>query len=95
LKRIKNNPDISWSPKGELILKSKVIPNTHAIDLLNDLLRKTTKTPAPTGWKKLADVLKEHNIPRELNGNIGWTILIARKKQLLPEVRQRRNVEDR
>jgi len=69
LSHIKNNPDITWSPKGELILKSKVIPNTHAIDLLNDLVRKRTTAPAPTGWKKLADVLKEHNIPRELIGN--------------------------
>src|SRR6218665_287177 len=51
LNHIKNNPDITWSPKGELILKSKVIPNTHAIDLLNDLVRKRTTAPSPTGWK--------------------------------------------
>ena len=69
LKHIKNNPDISWSRKGELILKSKVMPKTHAIDLLNDFVRKRTTAAAPTGWKQLADVLKEHNIPRELIGN--------------------------
>jgi len=69
LKHIKNNPDISWSGKGELILKNTVVPKSHAIDLLNDLVRKRVSTPAPTGWKQLADVLKEQNVPRELIGN--------------------------
>src|SRR6218665_2681785 len=39
LNDVKNNPDITWSPKGQLILKSKVTPNTHHIDSLNDLVR--------------------------------------------------------
>src|SRR6218665_182768 len=63
LNHIKNNPDITWSPKGELILKSKVISNTHAFSLPNDLVRKRTTAPSPASWTKLADVLKEHNIP--------------------------------
>src|SRR6218665_3323450 len=62
LKHIKNNPDISWSGKGELILKNTVVPKSHAIDLLNDLVRKRVSTPAPTGWK-------QQNVPRELIGN--------------------------
>src|SRR6218665_665249 len=67
LKHIKLNPHIRWSEKEELILKNKTLPETHAIDLINDLLRK--KTSSPNGWKQLATALKGHGIPRELVGN--------------------------
>jgi len=69
LTHIKNNPDVNWSEKGELILKNKTIPKTHVVDLMNDLLRKRTSTPSPSGWKHLADALKDYNIPHELIGN--------------------------
>jgi hypothetical protein len=69
LTHIKNNPDISWSDKGELVLKNTTLPKTHAVDLINDLLRKRTTTSKPTGWKQLADILKDDNIPHELIGN--------------------------
>lgn len=66
---MKNNPDISWSSSGELVLKNTTIPKTHAVDLVNDLLRKRTSSSLPTGWKQLADTLKDSNIPNELIGN--------------------------
>ena len=69
LTHIKNNPEVSWSEKGELVLKTTTIPKTHVVDLINDLLRKRTSTPSPTGWMQLADALKDYNIPRELIGN--------------------------
>ena len=69
LTHIKNNPDVTWSEKGELVLKNKTIPKTHVVDLLNDLLRKRTSTPSPSGWKQLANALKDYNIPHELIGN--------------------------
>jgi len=69
LTHIKNNPDVNWSEKGELVLKNKTIPKTHVVDLVNDLLRKRTSTPSPSGWKHLADALKDYNIPHELIGN--------------------------
>jgi len=69
LTHIKNNPDVTWSEKGELVLKNTTIPKTHAVDLVNDLLRKRTSTPSPSGWKQLANALKDYNIPHELIGN--------------------------
>ena len=69
LTHIKNNPEVNWSEKGELVLKTTTIPKTHVVDLVNDLLRKRTSTPSPTGWMQLADALKDYNIPRELIGN--------------------------
>src|SRR5688572_19801910 len=64
-----NNPEITWSSKGELVLNETAIPNTHAVDLVNDLMRKRTASTTPNGWKRLADALKESNVPRELIGN--------------------------
>src|SRR5688572_23012183 len=69
LTHIKNNPDVTWSEKGELVLKNTTIPKTHAVDLVNDLLRKRTSTSNPSGWKQLANALKDYNIPHELIGN--------------------------
>src|SRR5688572_17931575 len=69
LTHIKNNPDVTWSEKGELVLKNTTIPKTHAVDLVNDLLRKRTSTSSPSGWKQLANALKDDNIPHELIGN--------------------------
>ena len=63
------NPDIRWNSKGELVLKNATIPKTHAVDLVNDLLRKRTTSSLPTGWRQLADALKDSNIPHELIGN--------------------------
>src|SRR6218665_2164953 len=68
LKHIKLIPHISWREKGELIVKNKTLPETHAVDLINDLLRK--RTSSPNGWKQLATALKGHGIPRELIGNL-------------------------
>src|SRR6218665_152017 len=83
LKHIKNNPDISWSGKGELILKNTVVPKSHAIDLLNDLMRKRVSTPAPTGWKQLADVSKKNKMfPENLSATMtGGNILTALNKK--------------
>src|SRR6218665_2444878 len=52
LKHIKLIPHIRWSKKDELIVKNKTLPETHVVDLINDLLRK--RTSSPNGWKQLA-----------------------------------------
>src|SRR6218665_3292048 len=67
LKHIKLIPHIRWSKKGELIVKNKTLPETHAVDLINDLLRK--RTSSPNGWQQITTALKGHSIPRELIGN--------------------------
>jgi len=69
LTQLKSNPNVRWSAKGELVLNDTTIPNSHIVDLVNDLLRKRTSTSAPIGWSQLAKVLKDSNIPHELIGN--------------------------
>jgi len=83
---IKVHPDISWSSKGELVLKNTVIPQTHAVDLVNDLLRKRTSSSLPTGWRLLADALKDSNIPHELIGNQDRWIYINGSAEETPPV---------
>ena len=98
LTHIKNNPDVNWSEKGELVLKNTTIPKTHAVDLVNDLLRKRTSIPSPFGWKPLADALKDYNIPHELIGNDDrWKYINAIHKEnsaVTPIRRQRRRPQE-
>jgi hypothetical protein len=82
---LKNNPDISWSSSGELVLKNTPIPKTHVVDLVNDLLRKRTSSSLPTGWRQLADALKDSNIPYELIGNKDrWKYINAMPEETPP-----------
>ena len=79
------NPDIRWNSKGELILKNTTIPKTHVVDLVNDLLRKRTSSSLPTGWRQLADALKDSNIPHELIGNQDrWAYINASTEETPP-----------
>ena len=62
LKRLKQDDNIAWNTKGELVYKGDVIPNTHIHDLVQDVLRKS-KTHIPVGWQTFARALRESNIP--------------------------------
>jgi hypothetical protein len=63
---IKDNPDIDWSDKGELIYKQSLIPDSHVSDLFGDVL--STKRPAEgaTGWEEFDDVLDSSKVPTAL-----------------------------
>ena len=37
LRLIKDNPDIEWSDKGELIYKQTLVPNSHITDIFDDI----------------------------------------------------------
>jgi hypothetical protein len=80
------NPDIRWNSKGELILKNTTISKSHVVDLVNDLLRKRVSSSLPTGWKQLADALKDSNIPHELIGNQDRWIYINGSSDETPPV---------
>ena len=69
LKRLKQDDNIPWNTKGELVYKGDVIPNTHIHDLVQDVLRKC-KTHVPVGWQTFARALRESNIPQDLVGNL-------------------------
>ena len=69
LRRLKQDDNIAWNTKGELVYKGDVIPNTHIHDLVQDVLRKR-KTHVPVGWQTFARALRESNIPQDLVGNL-------------------------
>jgi hypothetical protein len=80
------NPDIRWNAKGELVLKNATIPKSHIVDLVNDLLRKRASVSIPTGWRQLADALKDSNIPHDLIGNQDRWIYINGSSDETPPV---------
>ena len=69
LRRLKQDDNIAWNAKGELVYKGDVIPNTHIHDLVQDVLRKR-KTHVPVGWQTFARALRESNVPQDLVGNL-------------------------
>jgi hypothetical protein len=69
LTHLKKNSEVDWSEKGEMILNKSTIPKSHVVDLVNDLLRKRVSSAVPTGWKQLAEALRNSNVPHELIGN--------------------------
>lgn len=66
---MKNNTNIRWNATGTLVLKNKPVVKTHAVDLVNYMLRKRTSIPSPSGWKQLAEALKDTKIPHKLVTN--------------------------
>lgn len=69
LDHIKRIPDVTWLRSGELNYRGKIIPESHIVDLINDLLRKRVTLAEVPGWRELADALKSSNVPRDLIGN--------------------------
>ena len=61
---IRNNPDINFNERGELIVDGSMIANSHASDLVNHVLKKS-KVP-PIGWNLFKDKLQMMNVPRSL-----------------------------
>ena len=72
LRFLKSVPNVSWTSKGELKVGDKVINNSHAVDLVSAAVkpvsRATNPPPLPTGWHEFAQVLKQHNVPRDMVG---------------------------
>lgn len=68
MRRLKQDDNIGWNTKGELMYKGEVVSHTHIQDLVQDVLRKR-KNHIPRGWQTFAKALKESNIPQDLIGN--------------------------
>jgi len=63
---VKDNPDIDWSDKGELIYKQSLIPNSHVSDLFSDALSTKRPVQGPIGWEEFDDVLDSSKVPTTL-----------------------------
>jgi hypothetical protein len=66
LRLIKDNPDIDWTDKGELIYKQSLIPKSHVSDLFGDALAVKRSADGPIGWEEFDDVLDSSNVPHSL-----------------------------
>ena len=60
--------EMTWSPKGELVVDGQVLPGTHIVDLINDAIRQRKKFRA-AGRDTFVEGLTQMNVPRELIGN--------------------------
>ena len=51
LRLIKENPDIDWSDKGELIYRQTLVPKSHVSDLFVDAIADKKPVQGPIGWE--------------------------------------------
>jgi hypothetical protein len=73
VKYLQSDQDVSWDNKGRLLIKGKLIPDSHIVDLMHDALRLRKKVKRAKGWRELSRHLKKQNAPRELLGNEQWS----------------------
>lgn len=69
LDRIKESENMSWTDNGQLVVGSRVIPNTNITDLISDVVRSRKTAKPPSGWQEFVIALKDLNIPEEVIGN--------------------------
>lgn len=79
LRLIKDNPDIEWNDKGELIYKQTPIPKSHVADLFGDALASTRPTEGAIGWEAFDEgishapaSLVKKRIPKRKRGRPRW-----------------------
>lgn len=73
---LKDSSNFSVNPQGEIIINNQRLPNTHIVDLVNDVIRDRPSHEAPQGQQEFLQFLKNLNIPKEYIGNKN------RKKQI-------------
>lgn len=69
LDHVKDNADVGWNERGELVYQGQTVEGTNMSDLVNDMLRQRKKAEDPRGWEIFAQALKAANVPRELIGH--------------------------
>jgi hypothetical protein len=67
-RKMKADPNIAWSEKGELKYKGETVRGSNVVDLVNDVLHKR-KYFNPQGWETFGEVLREANVPQNLIGH--------------------------
>jgi hypothetical protein len=81
LRLIKDNPDIDWSDKGELIYKQTKISKSHVADLFGDVLSTQRPVEGPVGWEAFDEGISEvptalvkRRIQKRKRGRPKWII---------------------
>ena len=68
VRKMKADPNIAWSEKGELQYKGETVRGSNVVDSVNDVLRKR-KYFNPQGWETFGEALREANVPQNLIGH--------------------------
>ena len=68
VRKMKADPKIGWSDKGELTYKGETVRGCNVVDLVTDALRKR-KYFNPQGCETFGEVLREANVPQDLIGH--------------------------
>jgi hypothetical protein len=66
LRLIKDNPEIEWSDRGELIYKQTLYPKSHISDLAGDALAPKKPVRGSIAWEEFDDALDSSNVPTTL-----------------------------
>ena len=85
--KMKADPNIAWSDKGELTYRGETIRGSNVVDLVNDVLRKR-KYFNPQGWETFGEALREANVPQDLIGHEDRWRYISQTKRT-PRYRKR------
>lgn len=83
LHHLERDPNITWSHKGELIVKGETKHNTHLVDLLKDAFYKF-KHWEPEGVHDFYRALAESNLPVGTIKNLDRRALLESYKQPKP-----------
>ena len=67
LDRVKHK--IGWNEKGEVIVRGRLIPGTHIVDLVNDALRHRKRHPTPSGRSEFSREIRDIGFPHEIVQN--------------------------
>ena len=67
LDRVKHK--ISWDERGQVIIRGRVVPGSHIVDLVNDALRHRKKSKIPQGRPEFAHEVQDIGIPQEIAQN--------------------------
>jgi hypothetical protein len=59
---------VSWDESGVVSIKGTLIPDSHIVELINDVLR-YRKSVEPVGWMPFAKALADLNVSKEIVGN--------------------------
>jgi hypothetical protein len=68
VRKMKADPNIASSEKGELKYKGETVRGSNVVDLVSDVLRKR-KCFNPQGWETFGETLREANVPQDLIGH--------------------------
>ena len=79
LRHLENNENFSWNKKGEIIYKSKLIPNSNILTLINHTIHDDSSEPI--GMKYYYKVLENSGIPKTLIENRKGKKLMKKFKQ--------------